>query len=338
MFTGLNFSKKSGRWTRCIRTCTFFYPVFTTPKPGGFYESVPKEGKPRIESTARGITMLEKADMLDAIPATMRQKFIIFFQMHQDAASGFFEDPQEQRSAYERRGRALSYSVGALEKLGATPLYPLPGKKSDQTEMAHLQSVPDFRAWLDDLPWERSWSAGSILSAQSALISQLPEPLHSTIVDFLFAYLEERQHPSTGMWGTGSPYVQISGAFKVSMMYQTFGRLMPRADCIYRSLIKCMRKEVCWDATWVRNPLHLLRVIQPQLEALPDTERQEIVRIAIYNISQFLRPDGGFARNLEQNYGVTDGCSQAMKTRDALRELIGLVEEPFPAGRNFLQF
>ena len=227
------------------------------PETGGFYESMAKEGKPRIESTARGITMLEKAGMLDTIPATMRQQFIAFFQMHQDAASGFFEDPQEQRSAHERRGRALSYSVGALEKLGATPLYPLPGRKSDQIEMAHLQSVPDFRAWLDDLPWERSWSAGSILSAQSVLITQLPEPLNSTIVDFLFAYLEERQHPSTGMWGTGSPYVQISGAFKVSMMYQTFGRPMPRAKHIYRSLLRCMREETCQDATLGTQPLAL---------------------------------------------------------------------------------
>ena len=312
------------------------------PETGGFYESISKEegfrvGTPRIESTARGITMLEKAGILNELPEAVRQQFIIFFQMHQDAASGFFEDPQEQRSVYERRGRALSYSVAALEKLGATPLYPLPGKKSDQTETAHLQSVPDFRAWLDSLPWEHSWSAGSILSAQSTLIGQLPEPLRSNVVDCLFAYLEEHQHPSTGMWGTGSPYVQISGAFKMSMMYQAFGRPVPRAKHVYRSLLRCMREETCQDATWVRNPLHLLQVIQPQLEALPDTERQEIVRIAIYNISQFLRPDGGFARNLDQSFGVTDGCSQAMKTRDTLRELVGLEEKLFPGAEHFLQ-
>ncbi len=313
------------------------------PETGGFYESIPKEGElragtPRIESTARGITMLDKAGILDELPEAVCQKFIVFFQNHQDAASGFFEDLQEQRSAYERRGRALSYSVAALEKLGATPRYPLPGEKSDQPGMAHLQSVPDFRVWLDSLPWEHSWSAGSILSAQSTLMDQLPEPLRSSIVDCLFAYLKEHQHSSTGLWGGGLPYVQISGAFKMSMIYEAFGQPMPRADRIYKSLLTCMREEVCQDATWVRNPLHLLRVIQPQLAALPDTERQEIVWIAIYNISQFVRPDGGFARNLDQGYGVTDGCSQAMKTRDALRELVGLEEKPFPAGKYFLHF
>ncbi len=305
------------------------------PASGGFYESPFKEGA-RIESTAPGITMLSKGNILNDLPNEVRESFITFFQWHQDQSTGFFEDLQEQRGHDERRGRALSYSVNALKDLGASPMYPLPGNKFDYSRMAYLQSIPAFEAWLDSLPWRHSWSGGSILSAQSTLIRQLPEPLQGNIIDFLFAYLPRHQHPSTGLWGGEIPYVQVSGTFKVSMVYKAFERAMPRADHIYKSLLACIRTEVCQDATWVRNPLHLLQVNQPQLETFSDAERQEIIRLAMHNMSQFLRPDGGFARNLDRRYRVTDGCSQAMKTLNAVRVFAGLEEKSFPKGDQFL--
>ncbi len=316
---------------------TGLYPFLADlydPESGGFYESTARLTPPRIESTARGLTILERGGVLDDLPDSMRLGFIRFFQRFQDPRTGFFEDIHEDRDVHQRRGRALGYTLGALEKLGGEPLYPLPGSEPETEGMEHLASVEAFGKWLESLPWEHSWRAGSILTAQNVLIERLPEERRRAVLAYLFDYLARRQNQKTGMWGGGEPYVLVSGAFKLSGIYGHFGRPMPQPERIYHTLLGTMRHEEAKDATWVRNPLYLFQAIEPYI-TIPAAERHEIMRIAVKNIARFRRPDGGFARHVDYPYGETDGCSQAMKTRDAILEMAGIEPPPFPNGPAF---
>jgi len=314
----------------------FFLSGCYDAEKGGFYEFIGASGEPKLESTARAITMLEKAEMLSEMPAGMKLSIIKYLQNMQNPETGFFEDLQEKRDPENRRGRAFGYSVNTLGKLGAEPLYPLPTTES-KVGVEHIQSAGVFVNWMQNLDWDKPWKAGAAISSQSILIKNLPDSLKNAIIDAAFDWLAENQDAETGWWGNDSPYQMLSGAFKLSNFYQAFSRPMPNADKIYQSILKVLREEQCSDGCWVRNPLHLLNVIKPGYENISVMEKEEIIRISIRNILNLERKDGGFAQNTHQKYSVTDGCSQAMKTRDAVRKLAGLTNKPFPNGDLFFK-
>ena len=303
------------------------------PSTGGFYETTPSTGRPKLESSARAIRLLERGDALAAIPPEGRLRMANFFRDLQDAETGSFEDPQEERAPHERRGRALGYSLQALDRLGVEPYFPLPALESPGTE--HLRSPAAFLTWLKELDWNRPWSAGSSVSAQRNLISRLPRQLRDSILSATFTWLAAWQDPVTGFWGNDAPYRQLSGAFKVSMVYAAFDRAMPRADRLYASVLRVLQEEDCEDSCFVRNSLHLLAAIRPDYRGIPEADRQLITRTSARNIARFRRPSGGFARRLRRAEATTDGCSQAVHTRDALRELNHLPPGPYPLGERF---
>jgi hypothetical protein len=96
-------------------------------------------------------------------------------------------------------------------------------------------------------------------------------------------------------------------------------------------------EEECHDRCWVRNTLHLLAIIRPEYKGIPQEDKEVLVKKLSENILKLKRSDGGYARHEGQTFGVTDGCSQAMKTRDALRKLVGLPEKPFSNAKLFEQ-
>ena len=97
-----------------------------------------------------------------------------------------------------------------------------------------------------------------------------------------------------------------------------------------------MRKKKCKHACWVRNPLALLVAIEPYV-SIEDEERADIIEIFITNTKQFFRPDGGFANSVWEKYGTTDGCSQAIIARNAVRKLVGLKPLELPNEDSFLE-
>ncbi|MDO6438771.1 hypothetical protein Q4534_15210 [Cyclobacterium sp. 1_MG-2023] len=316
-----------------------FYANLYDPGTGGFYDSPEKKTGPRIESTCRVISRLDDNGLINTVPEPFKKKWVGFLHSFQDSVTGFYDDPNEHRNIDMRRGRALAYVKGAFKRLGASTKYPYPkikGNKDDEEDgLIHLKSVENFNHWMDTLGWEENpWKAGGTLSAQGNVIASLEDSLQEQIVEEMFDFLAENQNKN-GFWGGGSLYVQLSGAFKVSTLYGVYDRQMPNAKRILKSTLKCIREEECRNSTWVRNPLNLLAVIKPYV-AISEEEKNDIIKISIDNVLRFSRNDGGFANSLKDEYGTTDGCSQAIITRNALRDWVGLEPLVLPNTDSFL--
>ncbi|MET9105400.1 hypothetical protein [Streptomyces zhihengii] len=277
-------------------------PRLYDPETGGFYYALSSRTTPRfepdIESTCMAIRILAQFDLLESLPPSVRDHLIRFLQGRQDTATGFFLDGHNEMGTIERmRGRALSAATDALKMLESRPLHPLPGSAGAGSDhLKHLMSPRAFEVWLEGRPWENSWLAQDNIQAQGALIKLLPPEQQAERVGQALRFVTERQDPVTGFAGGGSPYVRLSGAFKLALFCRAFDRAVPRAENIYAATMECLRTEFCEDACWLRNPLELIEVLRPQLGPRPQAELDEVVRISARNARHFSQPDGGFSR------------------------------------------
>lgn len=263
---------------------------------GGFYYAASSRemaGKrPDIESTAQALNMLERLGLLPSMPDSVRERMIAFFQGKQDAATGYFfdEDPA-MREDEVMVSRAIGYSAGALRKLGGNPLYPLPRESAP----AYMATPETYRAWLASVELSNSWRGCDRLSCSHPYVKGLPEEDRERYAAEAFRYFESVQDPVTGLWGEGSPYVRISGTFKLHLFYGGFGRPMPREKEMYASILQALAEETAEDMCYIRNPVHLLSYMRP---VMTEGELALMLRATQRNMSQLLRPDGGFSREL----------------------------------------
>ncbi|MDD9266993.1 hypothetical protein ACFPES_08085 [Paenibacillus sp. GCM10023248] len=264
---------------------------------GGFYyapssREMPGTG-PDIESTAQALGILERLEV--PLPAEMKRGLIRFFQRRQDAASGYFYDADPlMREDEVMVSRAISYSVGALKKLGGQPLYPLPYEAKQAP--AYMDSPENYRAWLQSVPLVNSWRGCDRLSTSSEYVRQVePAARREAYARAAFEFFAHTQHPQTGLWGEGSYYVRISGTFKLHIFYDRFAVPLPREEQIYESILTALRQEEAADMCYIRNPIHLLSYMKLDI---PAHELREIIGITLTNMRKLLRADGGFSREL----------------------------------------
>lgn len=268
----------------------FFYAASSRRMAGGF--------GPDIESTAQAVNILERAGLLPAMPVPMREGLIRFFRERQDPASGYFYDAHpHMREDEVMVARALGYSLGALRKLGGSPLYPAPAA-ADRAP-AYLASPEAYARWLRSVDLGHSWRGCDRLAVSSVYVRQL-EPSRREL--FLRVALDEfarLQDPVTGLWGGGGWYVRISGTFKLHTFYSAFGVPMPRVREIYGSILHTLRTEQATDMCFVRNPVHLLSYLRSHLQPDPaPAELLDILRATKDNLARLLRDDGGFSREI----------------------------------------
>lgn len=310
------------------------------PATGGFWESVADKkkgkGRPRLESTCRVLGVIQKMDALDDLPPAVKAKLIQYIQQFQNKY-GWFDDPQENRVREMRLGRAMGYATRALEKLGAEPLYPLPTDKGDDPDLKHLKSPESVRAWVEDLAKKHeAWRVGGVINGQRNVIMQLPDKKREMVLNTLFDYFAETQ-AKDGYWWRGDEYNRLSGAFKISGLYSTTGTPVPNAETIYRTTLKIMREKPAGHGCFVRNPLHLLKAIEPQVtDIMTGKDKADIARITMKNVRNFKTADGGFSMHRGGKVGLSDGVSQAMKARDGARRALSLPEKPFPGKEDLL--
>lgn len=314
-------------------------------KFGGFWESTEDKrkqvGKPRLESHCRAISAMSKLIDLKDLPPKLRQVWVDYICSFQ-GEDGWFDDPQEKRLKKNRLGRAMGYAIKTLGLLGAKPKRALPMEREDQSndrDLAHLSSKASVRAWIKEVSKKnKSWKAGSSVNGQSNVIFALPEARREEVVAWIKEVLAEEQSED-GFWWRGYPYNRLSGTFKLTSFYKRAELPVPRADKIYQNTLKTMREEKAFTGCFVRNPLHVLMVIRPQVESLMTADDlKDIVDITIKNVRQFKTEDGGFAMHLKKKHGTTDGLSQAMKGRDGARLFAGLEPKPFPSGDQWLDY
>lgn len=83
---------------------------------GGFYEDTLRRGNPKMESTGRAVTMLNKAGVLNEMPIEIKDKIIRFLQSNQSADTGFFEDSQEKRDGETTTGKSTRLFFGCTQE------------------------------------------------------------------------------------------------------------------------------------------------------------------------------------------------------------------------------
>lgn len=268
-------------------------------RSGGFYyarSSIHAERfAPDIESTAQALNIIERCALLDRLNEMVRQKAVRFFQSKQDPDTGFFYDADaNMRLDDVMVGRALGYSVNALRKLGAEPLYPQPSRSEATPD--YMQSPEAFSSWLRSISLANSWRGCDKLSHCGAHLAALVSGQQERYIRIVFDYLNEIQDPDTGFWGEGSPYVRLSGTFKLHLFYKRFSIPIPRQEKIYRSILETLRTEEATDMCYIRNPISLL---SSMALAIPQEELAEIAEMTLMNMAKLKREDGGFSREID---------------------------------------
>lgn len=276
------------------------------PASGGFFyaRSSRDSGQftPDIESTAQALNIMERTGLMENMHPQMKEGLIRFFQRKQDAATGYFyEDHPDMRDDEVMVGRAIGYSVASLHKLGARPLYPLP---VHDKAPAYMTSPAAYLEWLKHVELSNSWRGCDRLCNSAPYIRALPVADRAPYLLQAFRFLERIQDKETGLWGQGTPYVRISGTFKLLTYYRGFHMAVPRQDLIYRSIQNCLRTETAKDMCYIRNPIDLLGAMENF--PVPPEEFAEIVEITVNNMSKLKRPDGGFSRELHRSPPATN--------------------------------
>lgn len=128
---------------------------------------------PDIESTAQALNILERTGLIGRWSERMRRKAVRFFQTRQDPATGLFFHPDPRmRLDGVSVSRALGYSLGALRKLGAEPLHPVP-ERSPATP-GYMDSPAAYGEWLRSVSLSNSWRGCDLISTSAAHLLALP--------------------------------------------------------------------------------------------------------------------------------------------------------------------
>lgn len=265
------------------------------PKSGGFFyaRSSKESGAfiPDIESTAQAVNIMERAGILPRLAPEIKAGLVRFFQGKQEPSGYFYDEDPNMREDEVMVGRAIGYSTHSLGKLGAAPLYPLPDV---QHAPAYMESTDAYLKWLESVELCNSWRGCDRLCNSAPYIRGLPEAERASYLETAFAFLDRIQDKETGLWGQGTPYVRISGTFKLLTFYRTFGTPVPRQELIYRSIRHCLRNEFAKDMCYIRNPIDLLSEMENF--HIPEEDLVEIMEITLANIMKLKRLDGGFSR------------------------------------------
>lgn len=272
-------------------------------RTGGFYYARSSfdmtDFEPDIESTKMALNIIARSELFEQLPSLVREQMIRFFQQKQDAASGFFYDRDpNMRHDEVMVMRAYGYATGGLRQLGGEPLYPLPDGL--QTAPDYLESPETYVAWLQSVDLRNSWRGCDLLGTPNHHLLRMSEQARRPYIDAAYRYFTSIQDPDTGLWGGGNLYIRISGTFKLRSFFRLFRLPVPHVDRIYRSLLDCLRNEEAEDMCWVRNPMDLLYSFRGQL-TIPARELTEILQITYDNLQRFLKPDGGFSRELQHS-------------------------------------
>jgi len=327
------------------------------PETGGFWYAAsskdnPDRFAPDIESTAQAFSIMRRSGLLEDMPQRMKDGLIRFIRERQEPSGFFFDAHTDMRNVKRLRDRALSYSRSVLRSLGADPVYEYPGadNAADSEYLSYLATPETFRTWLDERPWDYAWMGVDHIWSQLSVLGHLPDERKEPLLDLMFDYLESRQDTVTGFWGGGEPYVRVSGAFKGTMIYRSQKRPIPMADKIYGSTLHCMRTEIAEDFCWVRNPVDMMAMMKNGgIVAIPDSDIEEFVRISVDNMSNFLKPDGGFSRGREHSHaapnevelgmgkveGDMNAGTQAVTIREGIYRLLGRKASPLSQAPDF---
>ncbi len=220
---------------------------------GGFYYSnsardndrigdTPWLLRPDLESTMQALGFVSRSGITggkqyaEYLPEWMKKDIGDYVYNSQDEDGYFYHAHWGKKVPIPRRSRDFNWSRYMLSALGREMKYKTildkPKEETEKKETSsentlipdHLKSKEAFIAYLDSLEVnKKSYPAGH------ALGTQVPQIKSRGLMDICLDYLDERQHPETGIWHDEINYYGINGLMKITGVYSGAGRAVPNA-------------------------------------------------------------------------------------------------------------
>jgi len=333
------------------------------PESGGYFYSLSARDSerfgPDIESTQKGVRVLEWSGTLGTMPGAFKQGVVRFMQERQDPESGFFHDPQNLKDyTHNTRSRALGMATQVLELCGGKPKHPLPTERTADNRAAarhyeHLASPEAFRAWLEALPWDkRVWTAGGRIRTQAGILKETPEPLRGQLLD-VRADVVARQQKDDGLLGSKKDKWEsrLSGTYKAASCLEANGRPIPNAGKMAATILDHLHHTKYDNLIVLYNTVNILTILDRASQPLSTEQKEAIIRRATELMQAFVAKDGGFTslrgrpawkevgfvRGKKVVEGIANATGLAHKTRLLLHQLakggdVATVPHPQAAG------
>ncbi|MFO7653419.1 MAG: hypothetical protein R6X25_06320 [Candidatus Krumholzibacteriia bacterium] len=174
-----------------------------------------------------------------------RQSWIEYIRRFQDPDSGYFLGPEltEGRlksAAHSREHLSMhltAHVLPALAVLGGTAAHPL-------RFMDPLLAEAGLRSWLEARDWDHVWIEGNNLLFVGQFLTYIQaheqDERIPALMEFFFDWLDARQDPRTGFWGTdrgARPDVAMYGAYHQLLLYHCWRRPVRHPQSIIDSTL-----------------------------------------------------------------------------------------------------
>ncbi|MDP7631622.1 MAG: hypothetical protein QF402_01565 [Candidatus Latescibacteria bacterium] len=309
-------------WLRQVRdrVVTWATTVMSTDHAGLFRMCADAHVPWDLQSSAKGLHILQRHDALDVVPnGTDRAETIRFIQALQDEETGFFRDPLfEEHFACKddpdellklRRNNAKWASI-ALRAFDAEPLWPF-----FRTGTSGGPDPEAVLAMIRNGDWTQPWGIGSHASQGVRELFFLACEGRDDLVPYVgrgLTMILARQNPYTGMIGDSSLplFQQISGALKVIGNFQfSLGLKVPYlrqlADACVTHHADGSFYAQSNSHSIPRNVAEIAWVCLIHSDYRRDELRSTLADIARHYHEIFGKPDGGYSPTPEgtQPYG-----------------------------------
>ena len=287
---------------------------------------------PDIESTVQAVNNMLGLGLIsspDELPDEMKAGITRFTRSLLDPEDGFFYHPQWGKNIVDsRRGRDLNWALQLSNHFKFDFPYPtanerlaeaLKNQDSEGTKAIpdHLKSAEALRAYLDNYDWDMRayYAANNICSQMSSVVA-------AGLEDVVIDYLNEKQNPETGLWGSRGLYSAVNALLKISAAYETAKRPIPNATKAALAAMECMIHEDdpngfirgddrCWTVCHIYNCWFSIRNILNNLKRRGlDKEARDLLS-AVYKVAPeairaskkkillFKKSDSSFTYDLE---------------------------------------
>ncbi len=320
-------------------SCFAWWGAIYDPASGGFFYSLSaRRGEayhPDIEATCKAVKVLAWTGVLDEAPPAFREGVVRYMQARQDAASGFFLDPQfRDQYTFHRRHRALGMATDVLQACGAAPLHPLPKAQADTNaqaaaDYAHLASPEALLAWLKDLPWERrTWTSGARILGLGSDIRGRDEPLRARMAGTMRTFLLARQGED-GFWRAEGEHwrASLSGTYKICAGFEKLGLPIPKSEALAETVLGLLETKTYDNVIVVYNTANLLGILHRNGTPLNAGLRLKIVRRCTRQLARFQAEDGGFLTQRDRPAPVQNGFRMSDPVLEANTNATGLAHK-----------
>lgn len=189
-------------------------------------------GQTTLSASCLAAMTLHYLGALESYSAEIKRQWINYINSHQQKDSGLFFGPEITEgeltsAAHTPEHLAMhltAHVLPALDVLRGTPKYPL--------HFAHrFLDTNILRKWLEDRDWHLAWLEGNNLLFVGQFLVYMAEhekkPQGRPGLDYLLEWLDAKQDPMTGVWGTDGycdKYTAVYGAYHQLLLYYYCGR------------------------------------------------------------------------------------------------------------------